>query len=452
MTVTNDMTVSIKNNFCSPQSGAWSRTILLLICMAGIHSAQAKLEIEIIKGNASALPIAVVPFRWRAAGYPPITTVTDVVAQDLYRSGLFKPMDEADMVDRPVDAESIRFGTWRLLKTDYLVIGSINDAPGGNGYEITYQLFDVHTQDRLLSQITTVGIGDLRFGAHRVADAIYEKLTGVPGAFATRIAYVAATDTGDGMHYELVVADADGFNPQSVVGSPEPLLSPNWSPDGEKLAYVSFEKGNSAIYVQQVATGARELVSSSKGINGAPAFSPDGRFMALTLSKSGNPEIYIRDLGTGLLRQLTHHWAIDTEPAWSPDSSIIYFTSDRGGKPQIYRAPAAGGKAERVTLEGDYNARATVAANGLSIAVAQGRGSEYRIGVWDLENKRMRILTPGVLDESPSFAPNSSMILYATREGDRGVLAAVSADGNVRQRLILSEGDVREPAWSPVIR
>ncbi len=425
---------------------------LILISLLWVQGAYAKLEIEIIKGNASALPIAVVPFKWMGSGYPPLTSVTDVIAQDLYRSGLFDPIDEADMVDRPVDAEAIRFGTWRLLKTDYIVIGKISDSPGGSGYEIDFQLFDVHTQESLLSHVTSVGLGDLRFGSHRVADAIYEKLTGVPGAFATRIAYVSATDAGDGIHYELVVADADGFNPQSIVGSPEPLLSPSWSSDGEQLAYVSFEKGNSAIYVQRVATGARELVSSGKGINGAPAFSPNGKYLAMTLSKTGNPEIYVRDLTTGTQRQLTRHWAIDTEPAWSPDSNMIYFTSDRGGKPQIYRIAAGGGTAERVTLQGDYNARATVAANGRSIAVAQGQGSEYRIGVWDLENERMRILTPGVLDESPSFAPNSSMILYATREGDRGVLSAVSADGNVRQRLILSEGDVREPAWSPVIR
>jgi len=428
-------------------------TALLLFTMLLLPlGASAKLEIEIIKGNASALPIAVVPFQWRAGGYPPITPVTEVVAQDLYRSGLFDPMDEADMAEKPVDAESIRFGTWRLLKTDYIVIGQVRDGPDGNGYDLVYELFDVHTQERMLSQITSVGLGDLRFGAHKVADAIYQKLTGVPGAFSTRIAYVSATPDGERTHYELVVADADGFNPQSVVGSPEPLLSPNWSPDGQRLAYVSFEKGNSAIYIQHVSTGARDLISSEKGINGAPSFSPDGRYMAMTLSRTGNPEIHVRDMSTGAVRQLTNHWAIDTEPTWSPNGKNIYFTSDRGGKPQVYRVPAEGGNVTRITLQGEYNARASVAPDGRSIAVAQGRGNEYRIGVWDLETERMRILTPGVLDESPSFAPNGSMILYATREGDRGVLSAVSADGNVRQRLILSEGDVREPAWSPVIR
>jgi len=414
--------------------------------------AQAKLEIQIIQGNASQLPIAIIPLQWRASEPRPETGVADVVSSDLYRSGLFDPLEEQDMVDRPLDAESIRFGTWRLLKVDYIVIGHVNDASDGNGYDIVYQLFDVHTQESLLSQITSVGFGDLRFGSHRVADSIYEKLTGVAGAFSTRIAYISATGEGKNSNYQLYVADADGFNPQAVVGSPEPLLSPNWSPDGQKLAYVSFEKGNSAIYVQNVSTGQRDLVSSGKGINGAPAFSPDGRFMAMTLSYSGNPEIYIRDLASGQKRQLTNHWAIDTEATWSPDSQSVYFTSDRGGKPQIYKVAAAGGKAVRMTREGDYNARASISPNGKNIAIAHGRGNEYRIAVLDTDTGRMRILTPGVLDESPSFAPNGSMILYATREGSKGVLSAVSTDGNVRQRLILAEGDVREPAWSPVIR
>ncbi|MBT8069438.1 MAG: Tol-Pal system beta propeller repeat protein TolB [Gammaproteobacteria bacterium] len=423
---------------------------LLFLCISQL--AHAKLEIEIIQGNASALPIAIIPMQWLSADPRPETGVSEVISSDLYRSGLFEPLADEDMVDRPVDEESIRYGTWRLLKVDYLMIGQVRDAPGGTGYDIVYQLLDVHTQESLLSQITTVGFGDLRFGAHRVADAVYEKLTGVPGAFSTRIAYISSTGTGNAQNYQLFVADADGFNPQAVVGSPEPLLSPNWSPDGQQLAYVSFEKGNSAIYVQNVATGQRELVSSGKGINGAPAFSPDGRYLAMTLSYTGNPEIYVRDLATGQKRQLTNHWSIDTEPLWSPDSQWIYFTSDRGGRPQIYRVAAAGGKASRITREGEYNARASISPDGTRIAVAHGRGNEYRIAVLDMDTGRMRILTPGVLDESPSFAPNGSMILYATREGERGVLSAVSADGNVRQRLILTEGDVREPAWSPVIR
>jgi len=424
----------------------------LLLALLAASSARAQLEIEIISGNPSALPIAIVPFEWRDPMPPPITSVDSIISNDLFRSGQFDPMEVRDMAEKPVEEEQIRFGNWRLLKVDYLVIGKVRRPASGEGHELVYQLFNVHTQEKMLSQITTVGPGDLRFGAHRVADAIYEAITGVPGAFSTRIAYVTASGVGKDSRYELVVADADGYGPQSIVGSPEPLLSPAWSPDGRKLAYVSFEQGNSAIYMQDVATGARELISSGAGINGAPAFSPDGRKMALTLSRSGNPEIYVRDMATGGLTQLTQHWSIDTEPAWSPDGKFVYFTSDRGGKPQIYRVPASGGNPTRVTLEGEYNARASVAPDGRKIAVAQGRGNEYRIAVWDIETERFTILTPGRLDESPSYAPNGSMILYATREGDRGVLSAVSADGNVRQRLILSEGDVREPAWSPLIK
>lgn len=416
------------------------------------NPASAQLQIEIVSGNPAALPIAIVPFAWQDPDPAPITTVSQIVSSDLYRSGLFDPMEEGDMVERPVDAEDIRFGTWRLLNVDYIVIGSVRPAAEGMGHDIAYQLFDVHRQELLLSQITTIGEGDLRFGAHRVADAIYEELTGVPGAFSTRIAYVTATGEGSGSRYELVVADADGFAPQSIVGSPEPLLSPSWAPDGNRLAYVSFEKGNSAIYIQDVSTGSRELVSSGAGINGAPSFSPDGRQLALTLSRTGNPEIFVMDLASGRQSQLTQHWAIDTEPTWSPDGNTIYFTSDRGGKPQIYGMSPRGGTPQRVTLEGEYSARASVAPDGRKIAVAHGRGNEYRIAVWDLETERITVLTPGNLDESPSFAPNGSMILYATREGGRGVLSAVSADGSVRQRLVLSEGDVREPAWSPVIK
>jgi len=428
------------------------KIFFIMFALMAFQTAQAQLEIEIISGNASALPIAIVPFQWQDATAPPANSADTIISGDLYRSGLFDPMDVAEMAEKPVEAEDIRFGTWRLLKVDYIVIGKVRTPTDGLGHEIIYQLFDVHTQEMVLSRITTVGLGDLRYGAHKVADAIYEALTGVPGAFATRIAYITATGLGNDQRYELAVADADGFGPQSIVGSPEPLLSPAWSPDGRKLAYVSFEQGNSAIYMQDVSTGARELISSGRGINGAPSFSPDGKKMAMTLSKSGNPEIYVRDMATGRLTQITQHWSIDTEPVWSPDGRYIYFTSDRGGRPQIYRVSPTGGTPDRVTLEGDYNARASVSPDGRRIAVAQGRGNEYRIAIWDIKTERFTILTPGKLDESPSFAPNGSMILYATREGTRGVLSAVSADGNVRQRLVLSEGDVREPAWSPVIR
>src|SRR5699024_2430780 len=301
----------------------------------------------------------------------------------------------------------------------------------------------------------TVGLGDLRFGAHRVADAVYEALLGVPGAFATRIAYVAVREDDAGSElFELVVADADGHSPQTVVRNSEPILSPTWSPDARKLAYVSFATGRSQIVVQDLYTGQNRVVSADRGINGAPAFSPDGRKLAVSLSRTGSPEIWVIDLETGRSEQMTHHWSINTEPVWSPDGQRIYFTSDRAGRPQIYAMDAAGGDPERVTWEGRYNAHASIGLEERYLAVIYSEGNnDYRIAIHDRETERLRVLSDGRLDESPSFAPNGSMVLYSARRNGRNELAAVSADGRVRQRLVLSEGDdVREPAWSPMIQ
>ncbi len=289
----------------------------------------------------------------------------------------------------------------------------------------------------------------LRDVAHQIADLVYEKITGVRGAFWTRIAYITSTGTGNNIQYALMVADSDGFNPQTVVHSREPLLSPAWSPDGRKLAYVSFERGNSSIYIQEIATGSREVVSANKGINGAPAFSPDGSKLALTLSYGGNPDIYIMDLASRHLTQITKHFAIDTEAKWMPDGQSLIFTSDRSGKPQLYQSAATGGDATRITFQGEYNADASISYDGKYIAMVQGTGNVYRIAVLNKSTGESRAISPGNLDDHPSFAPNASMILYAATEGPRGVLYAVSADGRVRQRLVLADGDVREPSWSP---
>ncbi len=414
-------------------------------------AAQARLEIEIVQGVESALPIAVVPFAWQVDEPEPVERVGDIIAADLYRSGQFAPLAEQDMIERPSQPADIRFGTWRLLKTDALVIGTVRPGAGG-GHEIDFHVFDVFSGRPLVQQTMVDRGGDLRFTAHRIADAIYEALTGVPGAFATRIAYVVASGTGEKINYELVVADSDGYNEQTIVASPEPLLSPAWSPDGVQIAYVSFARGNSTVVIQNIYTGERRTIAAHRGINGAPAFSPDGRRLALTLSRAGSPEINLYDLASGELTELTHHWAIDTEPVFTPDGRDILFTSDRGGRPQVYRIPAGGGDAERLTFQGEYNARPALSPDGRWLATTHGNGNDYRIALFHREDGQFRVLSSGRLDESPSFAPNGRMILYATKEAGNGVLAAVSIDGRVRQKLVQRLGDVREPAWSPRVR
>lgn len=428
--------------------------VYLLVAMMAVvvnSRAFAELEIEIVKNEINALPVAIVPFAWNTSDPAPITGINDVVSSDLYRSGLFDPLDKNDMIERPSDPTDLRFGTWRLLKVDAVAIGQVRDAPGG-GYTARYWLFDVNTGEQLLGQELNIGAGDLRFGAHKIADQIFETLIGTPGAFATRIAYVVSSGVGSDSRYELVVADSDGVNPQSIVTDGEPLLSPAWSSDGSELAYVSFARGNSTVIVQNIFTGSNRIVAEFKGINGSPAFSPDGTRLAMTLSRSGSPEINIMDMQTGRFTQLTQHWAIDTEPVWNQDGSEILFTSDRGGKPQIYSISPRGGNPERVTWEGEYNARGSLSPDGNLLATTHGNENIYRIAVFDRVNQRLSVLSDGRLDESPSFAPNGSMVLYASKENGKGVLYAVSVDGNVRQRLVTSEGDVREPAWSPLVR
>ncbi|MGQ4660150.1 Tol-Pal system beta propeller repeat protein TolB [Lysobacter sp. F6437] len=428
----------------------WLAALLAALLPFAVAAQQQGLELDIVGGNAAALPIAVVPMPYQGGATAPQTDVAAVVAADLNRSGQFRSLPESDLVERPTRGGEVNYPTWRALNQDYLVVGRVVDAASGS-YRVEYELFDVATQQRLLGFAMTARANAMRDVAHQIADAIYEKILGVPGAFFTRIAYITATGTGSNAQYALMVADSDGYNPQTVVSSPEPLLSPSWSPDGNKLAYVSFEGGNSSIYIQDISTGSRQLVSKFRGINSSPAFSPDGNRLALTLSRSGNPEIYVMNLGSKALTQITNHFSIDTEPTWSADGGSLYFTSDRGGQPQIYKVAAGGGSASRVSFQGSYNASPTVSYDGKKIATAQGSGNTYRIAMMDstLGSARWSTLSPGSLDESPSFAPNGAMIIYAAREGGRGVLYAVSADGRVRQRLVLAGGDVREPAWGP---
>jgi len=407
------------------------------------------MEMIIRDGNVGQTPIAIIPFAWQSAGVSK-TDLGQVIRSDLNRSGIFNSLRDDRIVEFPTRGQDVKFGTWRMLKQKFILVGSVTD--GENGLlRIQFELFDVIEQKSILHEALLGRIDDLRSAGHQIADKVFEKITGQRGAFWTRIAYVTSIGLGDSRKYQLIVADSDGFNQIAVVNSATPLLSPAWSPDSRRLAYVSFERGNSAIYVQEITTGARRLIASFKGINGAPAFSPDGTRMAMTLSRTGNPEIYVMDLASNALTQLTKSFAIDTEAVWMPNSRELLFTSDRGGKPQVYAMSDTGENVRRITFEGSENARPTVSADGKRIATAQGFNSLYRIAMIDRERSETGVvsqISTGRLDESPSFAPNGSMILYAAREGAKGVLYSVSSNGLVRQKLDIPAGDVREPAWS----
>lgn len=408
--------------------------------------AAAQLRLDITEGVRDAVPIAVVPFGGQTT--QSATDLAEVIANDLRLSGRFAPLERRDMIERPTRGEEIRFADWRLLRSDFIVVGRVEPVAGGSA--VTYELYNVQTGQPLVNERLTSSDAELRATAHRIADRIFERLTGIPGAFSTRIAYVAVEGVAPERRYKLVVADADGFGPRTVVESSEPIMSPAWSPDGQDLAYVSFENKSSEIYVQRLATGERRRVSARQGINGAPAWSPDGRRLAIVLSRDANLDIYVLDLQTQSLTRLTTQDAIDTEPEWSRDGRSIYFTSDRAGSPQIYRASVEQpGKAERVTFTNGYNARPRLSPDGSELAMVTLDDGGYRIGIMDLKNRSLRVLTKARQDESPSYAPNGAAIIYATMERGRGTLAVASSDGRFQQRLSSESSEVREPVWSP---
>lgn len=423
---------------------------LVLLLAAAAPRAHAILTIEITQGVDSGLPIAIVPFAAPGQARLP-QDIAQVVQADLARSGRFTPLDPKDFVSRPSEDRQVIFKDWRIIKAEALVIGQVR-AAGNNRWQVEFRLYDIYKEKQLAGYSYTVSTDRLRAVAHQISDIIYEKLTGEPGVFSTRIAYVTREPVGRKFRFRLQLADADGFNPLTVLTSGEPLMSPAWSPDGTRLAYVSFERRRPVLYVQNVITGQRAQVAEFQGINSAPAWSPDGTRLALTLSRDGNPEIYVMNLASRALTRLTQNPAIDTEPAWSPDGREIVFTSDRGGKPQIYRMRADGGRAERLTFENDYNARASYSPDGKMLTLVSGGGGRYHAAMLHLSTSVLQVLTDTPLDESPTFAPNGRMILYATDRAGRGVLASVSSDGRVRQTLKLQEGDVREPAWGPFNR
>ncbi len=418
--------------------------LFLLLWFALAPAAHSQLRIDIIGAGANQVPIAIAPFKGEET-LP--QKVTAVVAADLVRSGLFKIVDSGGLTVIPAEPAEVQYPVWTARGADALVIGSVSPLP--NGYwDVRFRLLDVAKQTQLTGFAYQVTTQQLRNTAHKIADAIYEKLMGDVGVFGTRITYVVKLGT----RFELQVADADGYGAQTILASNEPIISPKWSPDGTRLAYVSFERRKPIVYIQSLVTGSRTVAANFKGSNSAPAWSPDGTRLAVVLTKDGNSQIYLINADGGNATRLTHTSTIDTEPNFSPDGQWVIFTSDRGGSPQIYRVPASGGAPERLTFEGSYNVSPRYAPDGKSFVFIQRNGGRFNVAVQDFVSRQTQVLTENGIDESPSFAPNGRIILYATEVRGRGILAAVSSDGRVRQRFSAEIGDVREPAWGPILK
>ncbi|MDP2834670.1 MAG: Tol-Pal system beta propeller repeat protein TolB [Pseudomonadota bacterium] len=415
-----------------------------LFCLLALP-ARAAMTIEIVGGAANQIPVAILPFSVSVAPGMPLglRNPAEVVAGDLGRSGYFRVLDVGDVAVPPAEPQDLQLPGWKNRGADAVVIGQIRPV-SNDRIEVRFWLFDAVRQTQLAALSYTTSSAGLRTVAHRIADAVHQALLGEPGAYGGRIAYILKR----GGRYELQVADADSQNAVTITASPEPLISPAWSPDGQRLAYVSFEDKKPVVYVQNLADGNRRAVARFRGSNSAPAWAPDGRRLAVTLSKDETSQIYLLDLLTGEATRFTRGGALDTEAVFSPDGQWLYFTSDRGGSPQIYRASLSTGAATRVTFEGGYNVSPALSPDGRTLAFVHRRDGRFHIAAMDLNSRQMQVLTETVHDESPSFAANGRLLLYATLVNNRGVLATVSVDGKVKQRLSQS-GDLREPAWGP---
>ena len=415
-----------------------------LMIVFAASPARAQLSIEITGATAQRTPVAIAPF----AGEGALTqSITGIVRADLERSGLFRALELPPINPPPTEATNINYAEWRSRLADALVVGSVATRPDGR-YEVRFRLYDVVKQNPLGGVAYTMGREQVRATAHRIADFVYEKLTGDRGVFSTRIAYVVKR----GNRYELQIADADGAGEETALASFEPIISPAWSPDGRRLAYVSFENKKPVVYVHSLLDGKRQVAANFRGSNSAPAWSPDGKTLAVSLSRDGGSQLFLLNPDGSGVRRVTSSSAIDTEPRFSPDGKWIYFTSDRGGSPQIYRMPVTGGEPQRVTFEGSYNVSPRLSPDGRTLAYITRNSGKFQVALQDLANKQVQIITDSDRDESPSFAPNGRMILLATVMGGRGLLSAVSSDGRFKQRLSAATGgDVREPAWGPFI-
>ncbi|MCO7224777.1 Tol-Pal system beta propeller repeat protein TolB [Pleionea sp. CnH1-48] len=437
---------------------------LAVLLVAVTSTSRAEIEIVITDWLNDARPIAVVPFAWQGTSAQPPFDMSAIIAADLRRSGRFDPMAFNEMPQTPTHHSDVDLDMWKKKGIEAVVVGKVQETSVGQ-YTVSYALIDVFKSKQVLEGGELITNNDylmlnrvgrttrpsFRFYTHQVADNIYQALTGERGAFATRIAYVTV-DRSVKKSFQLFIADSDGYDPKRLFSSEEAIMSPTWAPDGRSLAYVSFENGRSEIYHQKIYTGERNLIAAFPGINSAPVFSPDGNKLALTLSKDGNPEIYILDLQTRRYKRMTNSpYSIETEPEWSPDGQSLLFTSDRGGRPQLYRVPITGGRPERVTFSGEYNASGNFTPDGKSLILVNRTNGVYHIAKQDIASGDMQILTDTHLDESPSLAPNGSMVIYATIHRGRQVLAAVSADGRFKIKLPATRGEVRAPAWSPYL-
>ncbi|MGB4466867.1 MAG: Tol-Pal system beta propeller repeat protein TolB [Azovibrio sp.] len=422
-----------------PNTRRFAPRLLLSLLLWGASLAQAQLSIQITGAGANQIPVAIADF-----GGDPGTSrsLTSVVRGDLERSGLFKLVDPHGAV--LTETSPIDYPSWKSLGADALAAGSLGTSADGR-MEARFRLYDVNRQTQLGGAAYLTGVPQLRAAGHRIADYIYEKLTGERGIFSTRIAYVVKS----GSRYVLWIADSDGQNAHEALVSREPIISPAWSPDGSRLAYVSFENRKPIIIVHSLASGKRDVLANFKGSNSAPAWAPDGQRLAVVLTKDGSSQIYLINASGGAAQRLTSSAGIDTEPQFSPDGAYVYFTSNRGGSPQIYRVPSSGGNVERITFEGNYNVTPRPSPDGKSLAFIARHEGRFQLSIMDLASRQVQIISDSYKDESPSFAPNGRMIVMATEVGGRGVLSAVSADGRIKQRLSVTAGDVREPAWGP---
>jgi len=427
------------------------RGLLVVLCCAAAVAVAEEKNILVTTGADRAIPVAVVPFGWQGGSVLP-EDMADIIGSDLRNSGIFEPIPRQNMISLPTQASEVIYRDWKALGAQYVLVGSI--VPAGGRLQVQFALFNVATEQQVFAGNVGGSTDQLRDMAHYIADQSFEKLTGIKGAFSTRMLYVTAERFSvNNTRYTLQRSDYDGARAVTLLQSREPILSPRYAPDGRRIAYVSFEQKRPRIFIQHIDTGRREQITNFEGLNGAPAWSPDGNRLAFVLSKDGNPEIYVMDLGSRQLRRVTNHYAIDTEPFWGKDGQTIYFTSDRAGKPQIYKMNINSGAVERVTFVGNYNANPKLSADEKTLVMVhrQEGYTVFRVAAQDLQRGSVKILSETSLDESPTVAPNGTMLIYATRQQGRGVLMLVSTNGRVRLPIPTAQGEIREPSWSPYL-